>query len=318
MGSTILLAVDAGGTKTTAWLVETDDSGSPQVLGRGKSSGGNPLSVGFVEATRAIGDAVAQARSEANRPSALATRAVLSIAGAANEDMQDRVVRWAHETGVCQRVAIVSDFLPVLAAGTRDCCGIAVISGTGSSAFARSADGRTARSGGWGYLLGDEGSGFAIGRAALQLALRELEAGTTSDALTRKVREAFSANSVSELTNSVYKCSDSRATIAAIAAIVITAADEGDSDAQLILEASARDLAGIVFRAATIAGLTERPISVAVSGGVLVSSKLLQDHLHAELERLRLSCELSVVAEPLTGCVRLAEDEFAGSLVEWR
>ncbi len=131
-----LLAVDAGGTKTTAWLVESDDSDSTRIVGRGRSSGGNPLSVGFVEATQAISDALAQARAEADLPSALIARAILSIAGAADADMRSKIVQWAHETGLSQRVAIVSDFLPVLAAGTPDCIGVAVIAGTGSSAFA--------------------------------------------------------------------------------------------------------------------------------------------------------------------------------------
>ena len=115
----------------------------------------------------------AQARAEAELPSAPIARAILSIAGAADVDMRSKIVQWAHETGLSQRVAIVSDFLPVLAAGT-----LAIVSAWQSSpARARRrlrarSDGRTARSGGWGYLLGDEGSGFAIGRAALQLALR--------------------------------------------------------------------------------------------------------------------------------------------------
>jgi N-acetylglucosamine kinase-like BadF-type ATPase len=313
-----LLAVDAGGTKTTAWLVEADDSENTRVVGRGRSSGGNPLSVGFVEATQAIWDALAQTRAEADLPSAPIARAILSIAGAADADMRSKIVQWAHETGLSQRVAIVSDFLPVLAAGTPDCIGVAVISGTGSSAFARSSAGRTARSGGWGYLLGDEGSGFAIGRAALQLALGGLEVGSEPESLARTVLRALGVNSVSELTNSVYKCSDARAKIAAIAAIVIAAADNGDSAAQSILESAARDLAAIVGRAVRLVGLTENPIAVAASGGVLLSSKTSRDSLQVELRNLGLNCELRVVDEPLEGCVRLAASEFAGTLVEWQ
>ena len=312
-----LLAVDGGGTKTTAWLVESDDSDSIRIVGRGRSSGGNPLSVGFVEATHAISDAVEQARAEAELPSAPIARAILSIAGAADADMRSKIVQWAHETGLSQRVAIVSDFLPVLAAGTADCIGVAVISGTGSSAFARAADGRTARAGGWGYLLGDEGSGFAIGRASLQLALHGLEAGGEPEPLARTVLHALGVSSVSELTNSVYKCSDARAKIAAIGALVITSAADGDSSAQSILESAARDLATIVGRAVRLVGLTENPIAVAASGGLLVSSTTMRDSLHGELQKLGLNCELRVIKEPLEGCVRLAASEFAGTLVEW-
>jgi N-acetylglucosamine kinase-like BadF-type ATPase len=317
MQSNLLLALDAGGTKTTAWLVESDGTGGTHVVGRGKSSGGNPLSVGFTDATRAISDAVEQAVTDAGRPGAPIARAILSIAGAADADMRTKIIQWAFETNLSEQVAIVSDFLPVLAAGTRDCVGVAVISGTGSSAFARAANGRTARCGGWGYLLGDEGSGFAIGRAAVKLALSDLEAGCEPAPLARSVLDALGAKSVSELTNNVYKCSDPRAKIAAIAATVISAAYEGDSDARTILESAARDLATIVTRAARLAGLIETAFDVAASGGVLVSSTTMQDCLRAELQNLGLNCELRVVAEPLEGCVRLAASEFAGTLVEW-
>jgi N-acetylglucosamine kinase-like BadF-type ATPase len=195
-----------------------------------------------------------------------------------------------------------------------------VISGTGSSAFARSADGRTARSGGWGYLLGDEGSGFAIGRAALQIALSALEAGQQLKPLARNVLQELGVQSVSELTNSVYKCADARAKIAAIASIVIAAATNGDAHAQEILESAARDLANIVGRAALLVGLdqNQNPIAVSASGGVLVSSTTMQDRLHAELTKRGLNCLLRVVDEPLEGCVRLAASEYAGTLVEWQ
>jgi glucosamine kinase len=317
MQSNLLLALDTGGTKTTVWLVESDATGRKHVVGRGKSSGGNPLSVGFTDATRAISDAVEQALTEAGLSGAPIARAILSIAGAADADMRTKIIQWAYETNLSEQVAIVSDFLPVLAAGTRDCVGVAVISGTGSSAFARAADGQTARCGGWGYLLGDEGSGFAIGRAAVQLALRGLETGREPEPLARSVLDALRVKSVSELTNGVYKCSDPRAKIAAIAATVISSADDGDSDALTILESAARDLAIILVRAARLVRLTEAVIDVAASGGVLVSSTKLQDGLLSELQNLGLNCQLHAVAEPLEGCVRLATDKFAGTLVEW-
>jgi N-acetylglucosamine kinase-like BadF-type ATPase len=319
MQSNLLLALDAGGTKTTAWLVESYGADRTRVIGRGKSSGGNPLSVGFADATRAISDAVEQAVTEAGLTGAPIARAILSIAGAADADMRTKIVQWAYESNLSEQVAIVSDFLPVLAAGTRDCVGVAVVSGTGSSAFARAADGRTARCGGWGYLLGDEGSGFAIGRAALQRALRGLESGASPDSLSRKVLATVLANSVSEVTNNVYKCADSRAKIAALAAIVISAADQGDADAKVVLESAARDLAEIVGRAARLVGLDQRqyPIDVAASGGVLVSSKTVRDGLCAELRNCGLICKLRVVDEPLEGCVRLATSEHEKPLVEW-
>lgn len=313
----LLLAVDAGGTKSTAWLVDVSDAANPRVLGRGRSTGGNPLSVGFAAATKAFSDVAEQARREANRCDERPARAILSIAGAADKDMQRQLIEWAHATGYAQHVAIVSDFLPVLAAGTRDCVGVALISGTGSSAFARAADGRTARCGGWGYLLGDEGSGFAIGRAALQFALRGLETGTAPTPLERTVLESLGAHAVSAVTQAVYHNADVRATIARVAPLVTAAADQNDPQACLILETAAHDLAGLVRRAAKLAGLPTTALDVAASGSVLVNCGSLRTLVHDELQRLGLKGRLQLVDNPLQGCVRLAAAQFEFGLLAW-
>jgi N-acetylglucosamine kinase-like BadF-type ATPase len=314
----LLLAIDSGGTKTVAWLVACDKPVyRVSLVGQGKSKGGNPLSVGFDEATRAVSEAIAQARSEARASNVRIDRAILSIAGAANADVREALIEWAHAAGIAQQVAIVSDFLPVLAAGTGDCVGVALVSGTGSSAFARNSDGRTARCGGWGYLLGDEGSGFAIGRAALQLTVYALETGERQGPLVRKILAALGAQSVSDVTHAVYGSADVRAKVASIAPFVIAAADIVDSKALSILDSAAKDLAELVARAVRTVGLAADSLQVAVSGGVLVNSQPLRDRLQAELRELALDCSIRVIEEPLHGCVRLAAPELAGTLVQW-
>ncbi len=130
-----------------------------------------------------------------------------------------------------EQVAIVSDVLPILAAGTPNCCGIALIAGTGSIAFGRTADGRTKRCGGWGYLLGDEGSGYSVGRSALSHALRELESECLwqPNSLTEVDAEELNGKtSVVELTKAVYTSDDPRSFIASLAPVVAAAAEQGD------------------------------------------------------------------------------------------
>ena len=205
-----------------------------------RTSAGNPLSVGFDQATQAIHEAISTARTNAQLADQRAARAVLSIAGAANRDMAERFIAWARTIGLADRIAIVSDVLPILAAGTPDCCGVALISGTGSSAFGRAADGRAKRCGGWGYLLGDEGSGYAIGRAALQLALRSFgRRHCRSRAWPRPFSARLGVKSVTELTRAIYGNANPRQAIAALAPLVSTAADQGDTDACRILDDAA-------------------------------------------------------------------------------
>jgi N-acetylmuramic acid 6-phosphate etherase len=314
----LVLVVDAGGTKTASWLVELAPDARNRVLGRGRSSGGNPTSVGFSEATRVIGETVAQARREADRPGGPIARAVLSIAGALDAEIRREFVDWAGSMGLAQQVAVVPDVLPVLAAGTPDCCGVALICGTGSSAFARTAEGRTSLCGGWGYLLGDEGSGYAISRAALRAALDDEESNLPTRPLTTSVLQFFNSMSAREATRSVYGSADPRGTLASVAPLVIQAAEAGDPQAQAVVDAAARDLAALAARAAGCVGLSDRRFALAVTGGVIVSSKRLQTGVQAGLEDMGLACEIGVVEEPLEGCLRLAEPQFSAVAMEWQ
>jgi N-acetylglucosamine kinase-like BadF-type ATPase len=312
----LILAVDTGGTKTAAWLVESIDANSHRLLGQARTSAGNPLSVGFEKATQAIQDALTQARRAAQLADRRAARAVFSIAGAANRNMTERFIAWARAIGVADRVAIVSDLLPILAAGTPDCCGVALISGTGSSAFGRAADGRTKRCGGWGYMLGDEGSGYAIGRAALQFTLRSIEESTTADVLATTVLNAVNVETVTELTRAIYGDEHPRHAVAALAPLVCRCADHGDPNANAILNAAAVELAELAYRTARAVGVADAGFPLALSGGLIMNSPPLQERLRTELLHRNLKCEINVVREPLTGCVRLAEPKCE-ALVNW-
>ncbi|HEX3599956.1 MAG TPA: BadF/BadG/BcrA/BcrD ATPase family protein [Lacipirellulaceae bacterium] len=312
----LILAVDTGGTKTAAWLVESIDPDSHRLLGQARTAAGNPLSVGFEKATQAIHEALILTQKAAQLADRRAVRAVFSIAGAANRNMTDRFVAWARSIGVADRVAIVSDLLPILAAGTPDCCGVALISGTGSSAFGRAVDGRTKRCGGWGYMLGDEGSGYAIGRAALQFTLRSIEESATASELATAVLNAVGVKTVTELTRAIYGDEHPRHAVAALAPLVCSCADNGDPNANAILNAVAVELAELAYRTARAVGVADSGFPLALSGGLIMNSPSLLERLRTELLHRNLRCEINVVREPLTGCVRLAEPK-CDALLTW-
>jgi N-acetylmuramic acid 6-phosphate etherase len=315
----LFVAVDTGGTKTAACLVDLNAPEDNCVLGRGRASAGNPFSVGFAEATRAIGSAIEQACAAAQQDCDHVTRLMLSIAGAANPQISQQFVRWAHETYQADQVAIVSDVLPILAAGTPNCCGIALIAGTGSIAFGRAADGRTKRCGGWGYLLGDEGSGYSVGRSALSHALRELECETVwhPNSLTEAVVSKLKVKTVTELTKTVYTNDDPRSFIASLAPLVVTAAEHGDTKAEAILDWAATELAELVARTADLMDGSDGPISLALGGGFLVRSERIQEQLLEWLHKFKVAHVAKLVTDPLEGCIRLADPRFAGTLVTW-
>jgi len=315
----LFLAVDTGGTKTAACLVDLNAPQDNCVLGRGLGSAGNPFSVGFAEATRAISSAIEQACAAAHQDCKRVPRLMLSIAGAANPQISQQFVSWAHKSYHSDQVAIVSDVLPILAAGTPNCSGIALIAGTGSIAFGRTADGRTKRCGGWGYLLGDEGSGYSVGRSALSHALREMECETVwhPNSLTEAIVSKLQVKTVFELTKRVYTNDDPRSFIASLTPLVVAAAEHGDKKAEAILDWAATELAELVARTADLLDGSDGPIPLALGGGFLIRSQRLQEQLLEWLRKFKVKYEAKLVTDPLEGCIRLADPQFAGTLVNW-
>jgi N-acetylglucosamine kinase-like BadF-type ATPase len=313
----LLLAVDAGGTKTAAWLVDLNQPEPHRILGRGRASAGNPLSVGVDEATRAVTDAIVAARNDANNSGTRVGRLILSMAGAANEAIGKQFVDWVRSLGLAERVAVVADVLPVLAAGAAKCVGVAVIAGTGSVAFGRNAEGKTQLCGGWGYLLGDEGSGYSIGQMGLSHALKRLERYSVLDPLTAELLKALSAETVMQVTKAIYTAADPRATIASLAPIVVNFAEGHMPDAMGIVGAAGMQLAELVARTMDLLGLTNQQFSLAVGGGLLVNAACVRDALKEWLQKYGIECEMTVVDESLVGCIRLAAPEFDGTLVKW-
>ena len=164
----ILLGVDGGGSSTVAWIAES----SGRVLARAETGPSNVKAVGEASALGAIDAAIRAAVSDARavegRPIDSIAVACLGLAGFDRPDDRAVLERWNHAKRWAERLVLVNDGELVLAAGTPEGWGLAVISGTGSIVVGRSRDGRTARAGGWGYIFGDEGSGYGTVVAALR------------------------------------------------------------------------------------------------------------------------------------------------------
>ena len=206
---------------------------------------------------------------------------------------------------------VTGDSTLLLAAGTPAGVGVAVVAGTGSMAFARGADGQTYRAGGWGPLMGDEGSGYAVATAGLRAAARAADGRGPATALTDRLLAAYGLGRVEDLIGVVYRESD-RAEIAALAPVVLALADEGDPVAAGIAQDAAVELAAAAAAAARPLGLTA-PIPVALAGGLLVSSTGYRAlFLTALADRGLCPDPVAVVAEPAGGAVRLALDSLAG------
>lgn len=273
---TCILAVDAGGTRTQAALVTRAGLVPSRREGAGANAFDRPDWLDNLHATLAP--------LLAASPQAL----VLGLAGFSSRRpssaAQSRALAdWTAPlpTQLCSDADIALDG----ALGGQP--GILALSGTGSIVLARAADGTTLRVGGWGYLLGDEGSGYAIGRDAMRHLTQWIDAGAPADdppdvhRLARRLAQRLGiAPTPDGLLEWLRGQPHPRSAIAAQAAFVATCADEGLPEAIAILHQAAEALAGQVRTAATRAGLPDGPWS---HSGSIFNSRPFLAHMETTL-----------------------------------
>ena len=300
----LVLGFDGGGTRTVALLAARDHAGGWRVLGRGEAGPSNRQTVGTPAALAALDTAADRAFAAAGKTRKTVRAACLGLAGAGRPKDQEVVRDWATRVGLAGLVEVIEDAALLPAAGTPDGWGVAVVAGTGSMAFARAADGRTARAGGWGHLLGDEGSGYAMAAAGLRAVARAADRRGPATALTDRFLAAHGLDRPEELVSVVYRDCD-RAAVAALAPLVLEAA-ETDPVAEEIVRAAAGELAAAVAAAARPLGFGPA-FPVALAGGLLASSAGYREcFLVALAERGLKADPVTVVEEPAEGAVRLA------------
>ena len=225
-----LLGVDGGGTSTEAWLAEP----GCRVLGRGTAGPSNAKAVGLEAARRALDAAIRAAFDDAGLTPAPVDVACLGLAGFDRPDDRKILAGWADEARWADRLVLVNDGDLVVAAGTPEGWGVGVIAGTGSIAVGRAPDGRTARAGGWGHLIGDEGSAYGVVLDALRLVARRADGRDPRppgrDPLTERLCAALGVAEASQIVTTIYAPDFDRARIASLAPEVLAACAEAPED----------------------------------------------------------------------------------------
>src|SRR5687767_2577851 len=231
-----VLGIDAGGTKTVCFLA--DERG--HILAESRGGGANLQAAGELEVEKVLHRVMDDALGDHDiRPAAIC----LGIAGVDRDDDAEAVRGIMRRIGFKTRTLVVNDALIALVAGAGDRPGVVVVAGTGSIAYGRDAAARAARAGGWGYLLGDEGGGFWIGRAALSAVVRQFDGRGPSTRLTELVLSQMGLTSPTELIHEIYYRDLHRHAIAGLAALVEDAAEAGDAVAGSILTRAGTELA---------------------------------------------------------------------------
>lgn len=205
------------------------------------------------------------------------------------------------------RTLVVNDALIALEAGAPGLPGIVLIAGTGSIAYGRDAANQAARAGGWGHVLGDEGSGFWLGRKALSAVLRAADHRGEPTALAARITAHFGVAREQELVQPIYEGGMKPRVIAAIAPIVGEMAEAGDRVAMRIVDSGVDELTAAAVSVARRLSLVDANIPLPLAGGIFHALPLVK-----RLVVERLSCLLPharpelLAAEPASGALRLA------------
>jgi N-acetylglucosamine kinase-like BadF-type ATPase len=301
-----VLGIDAGGTKTVCQLA--DERGA--LIAEARGPGANLQAAGELQVEKVLHDVMA----EAIGPRPIIPAAIcLGIAGVDRPEDSLVVEGIMRRIGAHARTIVVNDALVALEAGAPGAPGVVIISGTGSIAYGRNARNEGARAGGWGHVLGDEGSGFWIGRAALRAVLRQADRRGPRTALTRLLLQHFGVSEAQSLIHEVYQSDLGPAAIAALARAVQTAFSEGDPAATGILGAAADELESSGVSVARRLGLGAEPFPFILAGGIFRAVPWLRDELQ---RRLPLAVPDSTARlldrEPAAGAVSFAIQEAHG------
>ena len=312
----LILGVDGGGTKTIAYLARADITAEKSdqpwtILGKGNSGSSNQQAVGLEQATTALEEAIVRAFADAAIDLQPISSCCLALAGSDRAADQNQIKQWTQRFIAVDHLHIVNDAAPLLATGTTEQWGVALIAGTGSFCWGRNQQGDTARSGGWGYLMGDEGSGFALGQAALQALAQGADGRGQQTTLTRQILSALNCQQPKEIIPRIYGDSEPRTLIASLAPIVLNEANTGDPQALRILQNAANSLAAMVASVAQQLGFDDR-FPIVFAGSLLARSQLLQEILEAQLQNRGLPTDsIQAVTNPVLGSLQIACQNLA-------
>ena len=314
----LIVGVDGGGTKTTAWLDDLDRIERTELpLGTGNAGPSNIKVSGFESSCREIQTAIERAFQNAGIELQAIDGLCLALAGVGDSETVHRLREWSTTTRLAKKVVITNDAHSILVSAFGNRSGIAAISGTGSLVYGRDTIAKTARAGGWGPLFGDQGSGYWIAIKAFRILADSIDRGQSVD------------KDVDELASSILQKSGetelrtflrgvgrelSRSQIADFARIVIHLAERNDPVSVGIMHLAAAEFVKMIRCVVRNLEMESSLIKLAVAGSVFVHSSCLRNATVARLAELDVHVnELKLVESVHSGTLFLAQQEMRHS-----
>ncbi len=274
----IFLGIDGGASKTSC-LIGNEES----VLGRGTAAGSSVIRIGEARSGEAIAAGIREACADARVTPLQIERTCIGVTGAARPQIQEIIRRILAEI-VCGEIEVAGDHIIAREAAFGSGPGVIVIAGTGSIAYGENGAGKTARAGGWGFAISDEGSGHWIGKTAISAVMRardEDESGKGSSRLLAGILQFWEMKSVDEL---VIAANGSPARdFAGLFPVVLAASDGGDAVAMDVLRRAGAELAGLAEIVSIRLFSRSGDVPVAMCGGVFANSAAVREAFAATL-----------------------------------
>lgn len=271
-----VVGVDGGGTKTNV-VVFGENVG---VVGAATSGPANHRSVGMDTASANIAQAISGALQAANVSLTHITAIIMCLAGL-DTDLDLPVPQWAARAlGYTGPTIIENDVVGAWAGATEAQAGIVVIAGTGATGLGMNAAGQLWRTDGWDYILGDSGSGYAIGLAAIRAAMRMLDGRDQPSPLARELHVVYGVNSAEEMRRLVDSTHFGKFEIAAFAEKVWEVAQQGDTVAQGIFTQAGTRLGESAAAIIRMLNMQADEFAVSTVGSVFKSEPWVTEPFH--------------------------------------
>ena len=267
----LVVGVDSGATKTTCAIVGDDG----EVRGVGVAGPSNYQIVGIESARNNVLTSIKMAMLQANLQKAVFDIGCFGMGGLDTKHDYDVISGFIKPLGVVRKYIIVDDMVVAFYAVTAGKPGVAVVAGTGSIAYGMNEKGKEARSSGWGWLMGDEGSAFDIARSALVAAARAHDGRGPKTILMELIRKQLGLKNYEDVISAIHLKSIVSTEIASMAPLVTLAAQRGDRVAIGILKEAGKELGIAVVAVAEKLGMKEEKVIVGGSGGVFKAGKFV-------------------------------------------
>jgi glucosamine kinase len=296
-----VLGFDGGGTKTECLLANAQG----EILSRALAGPSNPLRTGYTRAWFSLSEAADAVLSRMKLKAGDISAVCAGIGGAGRPGVAKRLNTFFERSFPNASVRVTTDLEIAFEAAFGTGEGILLLAGTGSAAFGRDANGRTARAGGRGPWFSDEGSAFDIGRRAFAAISRAEEHRAPETALTKRIFSWHQTQNWESLYDRITKNADD--VFPQTFPLVGQLADKEDAVARDILASAAQSLGELAATVAREMGWQDRDISIAKAGGVHGRSKFFDKAIDAELQRVLPKASLTAIKlSPAEAAVKMA------------